>query len=119
MPYTHGRPPKPGDGLHGPGRDEQPIIFRDEQTIKLNGGGHCLFHSLQRPQKRTVCIDMETMTFNQMRYADYREDEIAVTLRSSFGDYGGVVKCLCLKAIRTTQRRKTRKSAPRSRQAWV
>lgn len=66
-----------------------------------------------------MCADMETMTFNQMRYADYREDEISVTLRSSFGDYGvGVVKCLCLKAIRTTQRRKTRKSAPRSRQAW-
>lgn len=32
---------------------------------------------------------METMTFNQMHYADYREDEIAVTLRSSFGDCGG------------------------------
>lgn len=32
---------------------------------------------------------METLTFNQQRYAEYAEDEIAVTLRSSFGDYGG------------------------------
>lgn len=28
-------------------------------------------------------------TFNQIRYAEYAENEIAVTLRSSFGDYGG------------------------------
>lgn len=66
-----------------------------------------------------MCADMETMTFNQMHYADYREDEIAVTLRSSFGDCGGgAVKCLCLKVTKITQRRKTRKSALRSRQAW-
>lgn len=32
------------------------------------------------------------LTFNQIRFADYAEDEIAVTLRSSFGDYGGAVK---------------------------
>lgn len=38
MPNNHGRPPEQGDGLHGPDRDGQPIIFRDEQTIKLDGG---------------------------------------------------------------------------------
>ena len=47
MPNNHGRPPKPGDGLHGPGCDGQPIIFRDEQTIKLNGGA---LHSQSSPE---------------------------------------------------------------------
>ena len=43
--------------------------------------------------------DMETvMTFNQMRYADYKQDEIAVTLRSSFGDYGGGSEVLVLES---------------------
>lgn len=63
--------------------------------------------------------DMENLTFNQQRYAEYAEAEIAVTLRSSFGDYGGAAKCLCLKATRTMQRCKTRKFAPRYWQAWV
>ena len=45
-----------------------------------------------------MCADMETMTFNQMRYAEYREDEIAVTLRSSFGDYGGGSEVLVLES---------------------
>ena len=47
MPDAHRRSPEQGDGLHGPGRDGQPIIFRDEQTIKLNGGA---LHSPSSPE---------------------------------------------------------------------
>lgn len=42
--------------------------------------------------------DMETLTFNQQRYAEYAEDEIAVTLRISFGDYGGGSEVLVLES---------------------
>lgn len=37
-------------------------------------------------------------TFNQNRYAEYAEDEISVTLRSSFGDYGGGSEVLVLES---------------------
>jgi hypothetical protein len=35
-------------------------------------------------------------TYNQTRYAEYAEDETAVTLRRSFGDYGGGSEVLVL-----------------------
>ena len=41
---------------------------------------------------------MENLTFNQQRYAEYAEAEIAVTLRSSFGDYGGGSEVLVLES---------------------
>lgn len=55
MPDNHGRPPEQGDGLHGPGRDGQPIIFRDEQTIKLDGGG-VAYSILSRDHKNEQCV---------------------------------------------------------------
>ena len=36
-------------------------------------------------------------TFNQVRFAEYAEDTVAVTLRSSFGDYGGGSEVLVLR----------------------
>ena len=31
-------------------------------------------------------------TYNQTRYAEYDEDDVAVTLRRGFGDYGGAAR---------------------------
>lgn len=35
-------------------------------------------------------------TYNQTRYAQYAKDDVSVTLRQSFGDYGGGSEVLVL-----------------------
>lgn len=56
MPYTHGRPPEQDHGLHGGGRGgKEPLIFRDEQTIKFSGGG-IAYSVLSRDHKNEQCV---------------------------------------------------------------
>ena len=33
----------------------EPIVFRDDITIKIDGGGHCLYPWCQRLQRSAVC----------------------------------------------------------------
>lgn len=75
MPNNHRRPSEQGDGLHGPDRDGQPIIFRGEQTIKLDAGEA-----------------MIVKTYTEKRFFEWHEDEQSVTLRNSGASYGGAAR---------------------------
>lgn len=61
------------------------IVFRDDITIKIDEGG-VAFTLGARDFKGVQCV---CQSFNQIRYAQYDEDDIAATIKANGADYGG------------------------------